>query len=178
MQGIHLPPKSWCRNSLRYTKAPQRNPRLYSLPFLWRHSTGYLHEVFCSCSFNSSVDRVRVSEGGKRGKRCRENWSGSSCVSHQRRKKKNKKKKPRSWDRGGCRRLKRLGGKRRLLVLYRKMELPAAGEHVFAVESIEKKRSRKVCDKSTEGHFSGFINHMQRREICLWVSGGFTYPLT
>lgn len=26
-----------------------------------------------------------------------------------------------------------------------KMELPAAGEHVFAVESIEKKRSRKVC---------------------------------
>lgn len=33
------------------------------------------------------------------------------------------------------------------------MELPAAGEHVFAVESIEKKRSRKVCHKSTEGHF-------------------------
>ncbi|XP_034753525.1 E3 SUMO-protein ligase CBX4-like [Etheostoma cragini] len=30
-----------------------------------------------------------------------------------------------------------------LLLLYRKMELPAAGEHVFAVESIEKKRSRK-----------------------------------
>lgn len=30
-----------------------------------------------------------------------------------------------------------------LLPLYRKMELPAAGEHVFAVESIEKKRSRK-----------------------------------
>ncbi|KAG8015046.1 E3 SUMO-protein ligase CBX4, partial [Nibea albiflora] len=29
------------------------------------------------------------------------------------------------------------------LLLYRKMELPAAGEHVFAVESIEKKRSRK-----------------------------------
>lgn len=25
------------------------------------------------------------------------------------------------------------------------MEIPAAGEHVFAVESIEKKRSRKVC---------------------------------
>lgn len=34
-----------------------------------------------------------------------------------------------------------------------KMELPAAGEHVFAVESIEKKRSRKVCLKSVEGHF-------------------------
>lgn len=33
------------------------------------------------------------------------------------------------------------------------MELPAAGEHVFAVESIEKKRSRKVRHKSTEGHF-------------------------
>lgn len=33
------------------------------------------------------------------------------------------------------------------------MELPAAGEHVFAVESIEKKRSRKVGHKSTEGHF-------------------------
>lgn len=32
-----------------------------------------------------------------------------------------------------------------------KMELPAAGEHVFAVESIEKKRSRKVGHKSTEG---------------------------
>lgn len=32
------------------------------------------------------------------------------------------------------------------------MELPAAGEHVFAVESIEKKRSRKVCHKSAEGH--------------------------
>lgn len=40
-----------------------------------------------------------------------------------------------------------------LLLLYRKMELPAAGEHVFAVESIEKKRSRKVCHKSVEGHF-------------------------
>lgn len=26
-----------------------------------------------------------------------------------------------------------------------KMELPAVGEHVFAVESIEKKRIRKVC---------------------------------
>lgn len=39
------------------------------------------------------------------------------------------------------------------LLLYRKMELPAAGEHVFAVESIEKKRIRKVCHKSTEGHF-------------------------
>lgn len=38
------------------------------------------------------------------------------------------------------------------LVLYLKMELPAAGEHVFAVESIEKKRSRKVGHKSTEGH--------------------------
>lgn len=25
------------------------------------------------------------------------------------------------------------------------MEIPAAGEHVFAVECIEKKRSRKVC---------------------------------
>lgn len=31
------------------------------------------------------------------------------------------------------------------LLSYLKMELPAAGEHVFAVESIEKKRSRKVC---------------------------------
>lgn len=36
----------------------------------------------------------------------------------------------------------------------RKMELPAAGEHVFAVESIEKKRSRKVGGhKSIDGHF-------------------------
>lgn len=36
----------------------------------------------------------------------------------------------------------------------RKMELPAAGEHVFAVESIEKKRSRKVGDhKSVKGKF-------------------------
>lgn len=36
----------------------------------------------------------------------------------------------------------------------RKMELPAAGEHVFAVESIEKKRSRKVGGhKSVEGRF-------------------------
>lgn len=27
------------------------------------------------------------------------------------------------------------------------MELPAAGEHVFAVEGIEKKRIRKVTDR-------------------------------
>lgn len=33
------------------------------------------------------------------------------------------------------------------------MELPAAGEHVFAVESIEKKRSRKVGLQAVEGHF-------------------------
>ena len=51
------------------------------------------------------------------------------------------------------------------LLLCRKMELPAAGEHVFAVESIEKKRSRKVCDKSTEGHFT--CMHMKRRIISL-----------
>lgn len=43
--------------------------------------------------------------------------------------------------------------RRAAILLYRKMELPAAGEHVFAVESIEKKRIRKVCLKSTEGHF-------------------------
>lgn len=49
------------------------------------------------------------------------------------------------------------------LLLCRKMELPAAGEHVFAVESIEKKRSRKVCDKSTEGHF---YTHAQEEEDC------------
>lgn len=48
------------------------------------------------------------------------------------------------------------------------MELPAAGEHVFAVESIEKKRSRKVCDKSTEGHFA--LTHMRRMRISLSVS--------
>lgn len=32
----------------------------------------------------------------------------------------------------------------------RKMELPAAGEHVFAVESIEKKRSRKVGARASK----------------------------
>lgn len=37
------------------------------------------------------------------------------------------------------------------------MELPAAGEHVFAVESIEKKRSRKVCHKDIFTHM-----HMER----------------
>lgn len=31
------------------------------------------------------------------------------------------------------------------------MELPAAGEHVFAVEGIEKKRIRKVTGRHTEG---------------------------
>lgn len=53
----------------------------------------------------------------------------------------------------------------------RKMELPAAGEHVFAVESIEKKRSRKVGDhrQSIAGQFVqckradyGSINSMRK----------------
>lgn len=43
-------------------------------------------------------------------------------------------------------------GEEELPLSCRKMELPAAGEHVFAVESIEKKRSRKVGDhKSIAG---------------------------
>lgn len=75
---------------------------------------------------------------------------GGSCLAHQRR---SRKKRPGSEDKVPD--TKSRGGKKaeELLLLYRKMELPAAGEHVFAVESIEKKRSRKVCHKSIEGHF-------------------------
>lgn len=55
----------------------------------------------------------------------------------------------------------------------RKMELPAAGEHVFAVESIEKKRSRKVgVLKSIRGQFMqskhadyGSINSVQKKML-------------
>lgn len=74
-----------------------------------------------------------------------------------------KKKKKENGPKAGirCRIPKAEGNTVEPLLLYRKMELPAAGEHVFAVESIEKKRSRKVCHKSTEGHF---YTHAQGKE--------------
>ncbi|XP_033934935.1 E3 SUMO-protein ligase CBX4-like [Pseudochaenichthys georgianus] len=95
-----------------------------------------MHEVFSRCSFKSPPAK-RVSPRGKRGKRRSENKeeAGGSCVSHQR---SSTEKRPESEDKVSDSR-----GNTRELLLCRKMELPAAGEHVFAVESIEKKRSRK-----------------------------------
>lgn len=65
-----------------------------------------------------------------------------------------------------CRKPKARGKTGEPLLFYRKMELPAAGEHVFAVESIEKKRSRKVCHKNTAGHFL-MIAHGNEDDVSL-----------
>lgn len=60
------------------------------------------------------------------------------------------------------------------------MELPAAGEHVFAVESIEKKRSRKVCLQDDEGHLTPIHMEMIGIAICFSlfrVEYMFVFPL-
>lgn len=54
------------------TQTHQTNNSLpYYRPLVWRHTTGYLHEVFSGCSFDSPAERL--SEGVKRGKRRSEN---------------------------------------------------------------------------------------------------------
>lgn len=71
------------------------------------------------------------------------------CFTPERKRPESERKVSDTRTRAGVTREKRKGA----LLLCRKMELPAAGEHVFAVESIEKKRSRKVGTQRAEGRF-------------------------
>lgn len=66
--------------------------RPYYLPLVRRHANGYLHQVFCSCGFNSAAERV--SQRGKAREEAqwiyrRSRRRGGSCASHQRSEKKN-----------------------------------------------------------------------------------------
>lgn len=147
---VYAPLKSWLHFLRQSPNAAREQPP----PPITSPSCNVTPTAICMKCFLAAARARLQSEilrGGKRGKRCSENRRRGSLVFHIRGAARENGLKARI--RCPITKAERGGKAEERLLLYRKMELPAAGEHVFAVESIEKKRSRKVCHKSTEGHF-------------------------
>lgn len=176
----HLPEVVMTLASRRALNAAREQPTSsVPAPLPLRHANVYLHGVFSGCSLNSPRRRSHSVEHGE-GREGR----GLEKITARRRSRGSASQPGRcKVERGAgnkyfcseSRRRSRIPrgsveGAQNPPLSCRKMELPAAGEHVFAVESIEKKRSRKVCGpKSIEGHFlqskhadRGFIDSAQK----------------